>query len=541
MTAPTAPAMESLQLARVLNAVIAVASDSELTSALEEVVQAAATLVGARYGALGVIDRDGGRLERFVHTGLAARQAAAIGAPPRGHGVLGALLDENGSLRLDDVSDHPESTGFPPGHPAMRSFLGVPVRSHGAVFGNFYLAEKAGGEPFTEDDQAIVEALAAAAGSAVAISRLLRETDRRAQAERASRHIMTAVLSGSPVEDVLQEVAEHARRLSNAETALVLLPQRGGGLTVEMADGERAEQTLGAVALPGDPLAGMLANHQPLSLSGRPADRVLDLDGPAVAVPLLTGESALGALVVVRAPGARPFSTMTPSLLEVFAQQAALSLMLGQAADDRHALAVHQDRERIGRDLHDLVIQRIYAAGMSLSAVSEQAPPDVQERIEETVAVLDETIREIRSTIFQLQPPVEQAMPSLRSRVLAEAEDATQALGFAPTVSFRGALDSLVPDDVADDVVAALRELLSNVARHANAQHAHVTVAVGHGPTPGVDLVVEDDGRGMTNRATGGRGLANLDARARALGGTFTTASNPDGGSHVAWSVPLAG
>jgi signal transduction histidine kinase len=528
--------LDPKRLAALLDAFVTVGKAADLTPTLERIVSAACELVGARYGALGVVGRYGG-LERFVHVGIDPETADRIGHLPRGQGVLGVLIDDPHPLRLDDVASHPASVGFPANHPPMAAFLGVPVVSRGRVFGNLYLTEKADGGPFTELDEAVVVALAAAAGTAVENARLLAETDLRAQVERASRDITTAVLSGAGVDAVLQLVAEEARALCGAEDAFVLLPQPGGYLVAEVVSGPDPGGLLGSVAGEDDPVTEVVRARQPLTLDGDEGVGLLAHTGPTVCVPLVSEERALGALAVVRPLGAERFPEWTPGVLEVFGGQAAVALVLGQAADDRRALAVHQDRERIARDLHDLVIQRIYATGMGLAAVSHLVGSEVAGQLDKSIADLDQTIREIRSAIFQLQTPVENAPVTLRTRLLGEAQEAVVSLGFEPTVSLIGPVDSAVPEDVADAVVAAAREALSNAGRHAGATRVHVTLRVDE---DGVALVVVDDGVGI---APEGRrsGLANLAARATALGGECTAEPGEGRGTRLLWRVPLRG
>jgi signal transduction histidine kinase len=521
------------RLGALLDAFVTVGEASDLTPTLERIVAVAVEYVGARYGALGVIGRDG-LLERFLHVGVDPDSAAAIGELPRGRGVLGVLTRDPRPLRLRNVRDHGESVGFPPHHPSMRSFLGVPVRSRGRVFGNLYLTEKQGGGEFTAADEAVVVALASAAGTAVENARLLGTTARRAERERAGREITTAVLSGEPVEDVLQLIADRARDLCTADDALVLLPRRDGRLVAEVASGAGAEKLRGLEVGAADPVMGVVSTRRPLVHDGGEAAGMLALRGPGVCVPLVSDGRPLGALAVVRAPGAAPFPDGTPRLLTVFGEQAALALVLGQAAEDRRTLAVHQDRERIARDLHDLVIQRIYATGMGLQAVRGSVPPPAARRIDATVHDLDQTIAEIRSAIFALETPAHQVPAGLRARVLAEAREAVVALGFEPGVSLVGPVDSTVPDDMADAVVAAVREALSNVARHAGATGVHVSLRVGED----VELTVVDDGRGpgpLERRS----GLRNLDARARAWGGRCVVEPASPRGTQLRWTTPL--
>lgn len=369
---------------RLIDAVITVATESSLGVVLRRIGELACELTGARYGALGVIGPDGA-LSDFVHVGMDESTVAAIGDPPKGNGILGVLIIDPRPLRLDDLGEHDDSFGFPPNHPPMHSFLGVPIRVRGEVFGNLYLTEKAGGGPFSDDDERRAMVLATAAGAAI----------------------------------------ENARRQSLARD-----------------------------------------------------------------------------------------------------------------------LAIVEDRERIARDLHDNVIQRLYAAGMGLQAVQRRIDdPAVSERVGDVVDALDDTIREIRSVIFAVAH-ARRGTGGLRADVLSVAVDATTALGFEPSVSFDGPVDSVVPEGIADHALAVVREALANVARHAGATRASVAVAA---TDHQVRVAVRDNGRGVEaardrggrQGRPGGNGLRNLASRARALGGQLEVAAVDGGGTEVVWQVPL--
>jgi signal transduction histidine kinase len=362
------------QLDQLLNAVLTIASDLSLPVVLRRIVESACELVDARYGALGVIGEDQ-RLSDFVTVGVDPETYRRIGNLPEGKGVLGLLIVDPRPLRLRDITAHPDSFGFPPHHPPMRSFLGVPIRVRDQVFGNLYLSEKQGAEEFTEADERLVVTLATAAAVAIENARL------------------------------------HTR---------------------------------------------------------------------------------LQDLVVI------------------------------------------EDRERIARDLHDKVIQRLFATGMALQTVARiAARPDVAARVVQAVDDLDETIREIRNTIFALQQP---SRRGLRVDVFAMASEAAETLGTEPHVHLEGPVDSVVPDPIADELLVTLHEALSNVARHAHAARVDVVVSVG----ADVVLRVVDDGVGIPEtRDSGGHGVANMAKRAQELGGTFDVAARPTGGTVLEWRVPL--
>jgi signal transduction histidine kinase len=508
---------------------------------LQHIVSAAAQLADAEYGALGVLGPNG-TIDRFLTYGIDEEHSRAIGHYPRGRGLLGLLIEHPAPLRVAHISTHPASYGFPAHHPAMESFLGVPVISRGEVYGNLYLTEKRGAPEFTQDDEDVIVALAAAAGAAIDNAFLLAETERRERGARATTEIVQAVLSGRATRDVLKLIADRAREISGARHAAVMLPQRGY-LVVEVVSGADELGLLGAVIPETSPVAEVARTRIPLVVDALPTRvgtvTVTDhlVDSAAAYVPLVAEGRTIGVLAVL---GPRPqarFPADTVTTLEAFAGQAAVALLLGQAQHDREQLAVHADRERIARDLHDLVIQRLYATGLGLAAVAPMADqPEVSTRLQETIEDLDVTIREIRSAIFQLQTPLEETDERLRQRVRRELAEAADALGFEPTATFIGPVDTGVPDRVADDLVAAVREAVSNVARHAHAHRVHVTVQVSD---TDIVLVVVDDGVGLP--PSGRRsGLRNLTTRAESLGGTLVAESigPPARGTRLLWRVP---
>jgi signal transduction histidine kinase len=377
MTLPTVEDPDGLR--HIVDAILAVGSDLSLPVTLRHIVESAVTLVGAKYGALGVLDESGRGLAEFVHVGLQPSQVEQIDHLPEGRGLLGVLIVDPRPLRLADLHTHADSYGFPPGHPPMTSFLGVPIRVRSQVFGNLYLTDKQGAPEFSEHDEALAVALAGAAAIAIENARL------------------------------------HAR--------------------------------------------------------------VRDI-------------------------------------------------------------ALNQDRERIAADLHDTVIQRLYATGLGLEAAIPLAPPELAERLARTVTDLDDTIRQIRSTIFALQAP-SATHRGLRSQILNLAGEAAGSLGFEPRLHLDGPIDHAVPDDIAVHLMAVLREALSNVARHAHASNVEVTIRA----QSGLQLVasVTDDGVGMASTSRpGGRGMVNITRRAEELGGDVhvcSAAGQP--GTTVTWQVPL--
>jgi len=532
------------RLQALLQAVVSIGSQLDLAGVLRRITETAAELADAEYAALGVLDPTGeSRLSEFITVGIGDELRAEIGDLPHGQGVLGVLISEPRAIRMSNLADHPASFGFPPNHPPMSTFLGVPITVRGEAFGNLYLTEKRGGGEFTEADEQVVIALASAAGLAIQNARLYEQARQRQQWLEAASGIQTRLLGGASAADVFPDLVASARQLARADLALLALPVGDGSLRVHAADGEGSETLLGR-AIPPQALAVAVMNE------GEPTiviDAESDLRiwpgllhaagvGPALYVPLGAGGEALGTLVVARLAGKLGFVDEVLRLVESFAGQAAIALRLGAAAADREQVAVLGDRDRIARDLHDLVIQRLFATAMSLEgAIRGIQPADKADRVRRAVDDLDATIKEIRTSIFALQNPAPTAGEGVRAAVMTAAKAVSASLGFDAQVVFEGPVDTLVPAKVAEQMLAVIREALSNVARHAAA--TGVTVAVAAQPDQ-VEVVVADNGKGLA--ADGRRsGLANLQRRAADLGGSFSAELGETGGTVVRWRVPL--
>ncbi|MFJ8042811.1 GAF domain-containing protein [Kitasatospora sp. NPDC096147] len=527
-----------------LEAVLSVGRELDLTQVLRRIVEAAADLVDARYAALGVIGPDGESLSQFLTVGLTEAEIAGIGRYPTGRGILGELIRHPEPLRLADLADHPASYGCPAHHPVMRTFLGVPVRVRDEVFGNLYLTDRRGGGEFDADDEAVISTLAVAAGVAIDNARLYEEAQRQQRWLAASAEITRSLLSGGSRAEVLELIVRRAREITGAEVGDLVVPE-GDGLRVEVAGGGAAAGRLGRAVPRRGTLSGRaLAGGVPVTtgdLAGE-AEPVVGPDcfeglGPAVAVPL--GRSAGqvdGVLLLARRRGAAAFTERESGPLQGFADQAALALELAARRRDAEQLTVLEDRDRIARDLHDLAIQRLFATGMTLqSAVRLVEHPGAAERVRRAVGDLDETIKIIRTTIFALRSREEPGAGGLRAEAVRAVEQAQAVLGFAPRLGLEGLLDTDVPAELAEQVVAVLGEALSNAARHAGACRVDVALRAAGGR---LVLTVEDDGVGIP--AQGRRsGLRNLADRAERLGGTLELAAPEQGGTRLVWSVPL--
>ena len=524
-----------------LDAVVAVGSGLDLRGTLSRIVVAACELVNARYGALGVLRRDGTALADFVTHGVSDEQRAAIGAIPHGHGILGLLIREPHPVRLGDITTDPRAHGFPDHHPPMHTFLGVPLRIRDEVFGNLYLAEKAGGAEFTDEDQQVVMALASAAGVAIENARLFQRGQQRQRWLEGGAEIVEAILGDAQRDESLDLVADRARELADADLSAIFVVQ---GDTLVLAAVSGAESALrpgaslpikatllGRVAQSGKPTVvnDVAAGLDTLTAAER---RLLDV-GPAVAAPLGSSEGTLGVLVVGVAGGTDVrFLEEDVQLVGTFAAQATLALERARAQEVQAQLAVFEDRDRIARDLHDLVIQRLYASGLRLQGTlrlidDAQANTRVQAAIDD----LDATIREIRSTIFELQQRSD--AKTLTAELRAVLQEAETSFGLSPHWTVEGLVERTVPESVRPHLVATLREALANAGRHSGASQVTVRLEVGRAVT----LEVTDDGSGIPPGVTES-GLRNLRDRAESLGGEFETGPAEPTGTSLRWWVP---
>ncbi|MDI6105867.1 GAF domain-containing sensor histidine kinase [Actinoplanes sp. NEAU-A12] len=529
------------RLRALLSAVVGIGTDLDLRSTLQRIVESACALVGARYGALGVIGNDRTELSDFITHGIDPQTHARIGDLPHGRGVLGLLITEPRPVRLPDITRHPQSYGFPPNHPPMHSFLGVPVRTRDQIFGNLYLAEKQGAAEFSDDDEEIVVALAAAAGVAIDNARLFTLAQRRERWLAATAEITGMLVGTVRRTEALRLIARRAREVAGAELVLIMLyDEENSRYTIEAADGTSPSC--------GD-LAGKFVALDPAAAEklGREKYRAVDNlrtvaewpgpvpDSPAMAVPLAGADTLHGVLIVTR-PAGQPSDDDDAVQLSTFAGHAALALERARAQEERELLVVLEDRERIARDLHDVVIQRLFATGMQLQgAVPHAAKPEAIKRINAAVDDLDATIRDIRRSIFELRTPIG---PSLRAELGETVEAAAETLGFRPELDTSGPVDSAIPDDIKPEILAVLREALSNIARHARASSARVSVRAADGE---VVLHIEDDGVGFDpSRARGG--IVNMGERAHDIGGAFEIGPAPHGsGTVLTWRAPISG
>lgn len=482
---------------------------------LDRTVNAACELTHARYGALGVIDPAGG-LEQFVS----------------------ATADANQAARRTDAL------------PRTTSALVVPIHVRNAQFANLYLTDREGGE-FTADDEELASALAGTAGVAIENVRLHEEAERRQDWLQASTEVNEQLLSAEG-EDPLQLIARQARQHADADIVTVLLPTADGDrLIVEVASGEGADALIARTSPIANTLVGRaFTTGRPVLVANIENDERYTVHlsavapvGPVLVLPLGGSQQARGALVVGRARGRRQFAQADLEMATTFANHAAVALELADARADQQRIVLLEDRDRIARDLHDHVIQRLFAAGLTVQSVASALGADERAtRLNRVVTDIDETIRQTRTSIFQLRGPLGPETGTVRARLLAVAADVTPLLSVAPQVRFTGPIDAVVPEAVAEDLVAVLREALTNTARHAHASGVDVDVAA---TTTELSLDVTDDGVGLGDSSRRS-GLANLRRRAEHHGGTLTLTSGypqqtdpTQEGTRLRWTVPL--
>lgn len=544
--------------AQLMSAILDLAGDLDSRSLLERFVALSVQLTGARYGAINIVD-SAGASTTFVHTGIDARTAAALGRPPHAAGVLGQIPDD-GVLRLDDLRDHSAFRGLPAGHPPMGSFLGAPVRVRGERYGTLYLAEKHGG--FDAEDESVVRSLAAAAAVAVHNAQLYALERRQRQWQSAGRAITTMLLEGADQEDVLAAVAANARQIDGAQCVALALPGADFELLLEIVDGVGTDDLVG-LDVSGDLDVRAAFEAGAGHVVGSRADRTgaagrapapLDRYGPALYAPLLAEGESIGVLVMLRAPGEAEFTADDLTMSQSFASQAALAFVLAEGQQLRGQAVLRDERTRIARDLHDMAIQQLFAAGMAIEAArqgTDPVPPALDGVLETAVGHVDAGIRQIRVIVRTLDDPG--ATVPLVDRVAAEVELARSSLGFAPALSMSVdgvgvetdpalglRIDDLVAPGRANNVVAVVREGLSNVARHARSGAVAVRLLVTSGAHGSITVEVEDDGVGVPPARTRASGTKNLARRAEESGGTFALLQPPSGrGALLRWTAAL--
>lgn len=508
----------------------------DLPVVLRRIVETAIDLVDAEFGALGVIAPDG-TLEQFIHVGMTEHDVVHIGHLPEGHGLLGALIDDPRPIRLPHLADDERSSGFPEHHPQMDSFLGVPIRIGDRVFGNLYLTNAASGE-FSADDEELVTALASTAGFAIDNARLYESATRR-QAWLAASAELTVALAGSP-EDPLGIVVERVLDVSRGDIVRVLVPSDDPEfMTVSRAKGHGSDASVGSrVPKMGSVSGRVLQRGKPVLMAEDQlpkASRDLGL-GPTMAVPLSTDGKVDGVLAVSRMPGGVPFTTDDLEMVADLASRVGIAIELSKARSDRQRIAVMEERGRIARDLHDHVIQQLFATGLELqSIVGTLSPGTTADRLDQVIDHVDESIAQIRTAIFALSPKTRDARVAIRHRIIDLVGELGTSLSQKPWVSFEGPVDLVIEGALAEDVLAVVRESLSNIAQHASATKVSLVVAIKDAT---VQIELQNDGaHPLSTRRSG---LSNMQERARKYGGD-TTFETEDGVATFRWRVPVDG
>lgn len=446
-------------------------------------------------------------------------------------------------MRLPDIAGHPASTGFPTHHPPMSTFLGAPIKIHGEVFGSIYLTEKIGDTAFTADDEAVIRALAAAAATAVENARLFEQLQTRVRWIEATRDVVTDLLSGDDTTSVFQRLADALQGLTGAALTFIALPDESdpGTLSVIVAAGAAGSEVVGsAIPVEGSTSGRAIRERATLRvehLQHAPTQLSTEF-GPALVAPLQSGDDVTGVLVSLRRTGMPGFDDDMADLVTSFADHAALGLSLAEARVRERQFHVLADRDRIARDLHDHVIQRLFAAGLSLHAIARSSDgPLVRDRLTRTIDDLQDVIEDVRSTIFDLHRDSDDVVGSLSSRVRSAVAELTDGAGVVIGVRSSGPLSAVDPI-TADHVLAVVREGVSNAVRHSGGDRGTVSISV----SDQVRVVISDNGDGIVDAPTpdrGHHGLRNMRARAADVGGTVEVAASADGGTRIVWTAPL--
>jgi len=532
---------------RLIESGLALASELSLPTVLQRIVDLATEITGATYGALGTLGSRG-EISEFLTSGISPEQREAMGAPPVGLGLLGALIEDSHVLRLSNISDDPRSVGFPPGHPPMRSFLGSPVTSKGRVFGNIYLTEKIGAPGFTEDDESALVVLATQAGIAIENARAYEETRQRERSLESLREITNAILAGADADEALELIADRARELVGAELASIAVPTDDSrALVLQAVSGAHADQLRGQTFPQSGSISGeVIAAGRPSFIGDlsdddrafQPVVRIGEM-GPAIFVPLSVAGKPFGTLGVANLHKGQPFTENDLRVVETFAAQAAVAVEYARAHEELQQMAVMLDRERIAKELHDGAIQSLFAVGMGLEATAAMTDnDDVVQRIDQASQEVDRVIRDLRNYIFGLRPGIladRQLDQALREMAL----DFESKTGIVTAVDIDESIASELSSR-AGDLVQLTREALSNIGRHSKAETCSVKlrrddeVAV---------LEIDDDGAGFESVMTEsgpGNGLRNIRERAESLGGVARIDSKPSEGTTITVTLPVS-
>jgi signal transduction histidine kinase len=505
------------RLRALLRANQAVVAQLELPSVLQRIVSAALELAGGRYGGLGVLSAEG-EMEDFIQVGMTEADLKAIGGPPHGVGLLGALVDDPKPIRLGRVTDDPRFGGLPPGHPPIRSFLGVPIRARGRVYGNLYLGDP-DEDVFTEEDEQLVVSLAATAGFAIENARLFSETQHRQAWASASAEITAQLLEGGDSGQALALIATRILSLAEADNAYVaLLSDDMDTMTfVESRGADPVRSPRLELPVKGTLTERVIRDGRPARFSEAELKAAgvafADRFGPMMEIPLVTPLHILGVLLVNRLPGGRSFSAAELELAADFAGRASVALELGIARADQERMLLFEERGRIARELHDRVIQQLFGTGLQLQNVLAALPPGrSQSQVDAAIAGVDEAIAQIRRIVFTLSSSNMPGPSPGRRRLLDLVMRLGSTLSIEPTLVFQGPVDGVVDDGLAEDALAVVSEAVTNAVKHGKPFHTSARRS----------------------------GLANLEERARRRGGTMTIGTDADR-TTLAWQVPVGG
>lgn len=531
---------------RLIESGLVLASELSLPTVLQRIVDLATEIAGATYGALGTLG-PGGEISEFLTSGISPEERQAMGSPPVGRGLLGALIEDARPLRMAKISEDPRSVGFPPGHPPMDSFLGSPIISKGRVLGNIYLTEKIGAPTFSRDDEEALVILATQAGIAIENAQAYEETRQRERSLESVREITNAILAGAGADEALELIADRARELVGAELASIAVPTDDGrALVLQAVSGAHAEQLQGQ-AFPRDgSVSGEVIETGRPSISGdlaaddgafQPVVRIGEM-GPAIFVPLSVAGKPFGTLGVANLHRGQPFTENDLRMVETFAAQAAVAVEYARAHEELQRMAVMLDRERIAKELHDGAIQSLFAVGMGLEATAALTDDgEVVQRIDQASQEVDRVIRDLRNYIFGLRPGIladRQLDQALRELAL----DFESKTGIVTAVDIDESTASELSSR-AGDLVQLTREALSNIGRHSQAETCSVRL---RRDDEAAVLVIDDDGAGFeTMLAEGGpgNGLRNIRERAESLGGIASIDSKPREGTTITVILPF--
>jgi signal transduction histidine kinase len=527
-----------------LEAGLALSSELSLPVILQRIVDLAAQLTDARYCALGVLGSSG-EITDFITTGLSKREREAIGPLPRGRGILGVLIHDARPLRLERIADDARSVGFPAHHPSMTTFLGAPVKALGRVFGNIYLTEKRDAQLFTQQDENDLVVLATQAGVAIANATLYEEARQRERWLDALRQTTVAIMADEPIDSVLALICRLARELAEADLAtLVTTTNQPDHLVIATAEGAYDRRLRGLdLPLEGSISGEVMRTGRPIVLENASRDSrtyrpmvQLGQMGPSIFVPLLVRGRPFGTVAVSSLVGAPPFAASAVRLVETFAEQASVALDLSRLRRDTERVAILEDRERIAKDLHDGIIQSLFAVGMGLQGTAATVEgTEAEARLEGAVDEIDRVIRDLRNYIFGLRPGI-LADRQLEQALRTLAREVSEQSGLKVGIE----VDSAVAAELspkATELLQLTREALSNVQRHADARECLLSL---QRSGKHAVLRVRDDGRGFDPSAVRlGQGIANMRDRAKRLGGQVRVVTAPGKGTRLRMAIPL--